>query len=93
MMTVAPSPLSLADFLAYTAAAATRYELENGELRELPPKSDLNQRIASFLFAYFLQQGIAHDRLRFKTEITVSGARATVRLPDLMLLTDKTCEI
>lgn len=85
-MTRATTAMSLEDFFAYTEATDTLYELENGELLVMPPESDLNQRIASFLFAYFLQQGVAPDYLRMKAEVAVSGARSTVRLPDLMVL-------
>ncbi|HIK46748.1 MAG TPA: Uma2 family endonuclease [Leptolyngbyaceae cyanobacterium M65_K2018_010] len=85
-MTISTVPMSLEDFFAYTEDTEIRYELESGELCEMPPESDLNLRIASFLFAYFLQAGIAHDRLRMKTEVVVGGSRMTVRLPDLMVL-------
>ena len=88
-MTVAATPMSLDDFFAYDDGTDTRYELENGELVVMPPESDRNQRIASILFAYFLQAGIEPKCLRMKTEVTVLGARATVRLPDLMVLSDE----
>ncbi|MFZ4639002.1 MAG: Uma2 family endonuclease [Nodosilinea sp.] len=89
MTQIAAVSMGLEDFFAHTEDTETRYELENGELREMPPESDLNLRIASFLFAYFLQQGVTHDRLRMKTEVAVSGARMTVRLPDLMVLSEE----
>ena len=88
-MTVAATPMSLDDFFAYDDGTDTLYELENGELIVMPPESDRNQRIASILFAYFLQAGIGPECLRMKTEVTVLGARATVRLPDLMVLSDE----
>ncbi|MEL6399688.1 MAG: Uma2 family endonuclease [Cyanobacteria bacterium J06626_4] len=88
-MTITTVPMSLEDFFAYTEDTETLYELENGEPIAMPPESDLNLRIASFLFAYFLQRGIAHDRLRMKTEVAVSGSRVTVRLPDLMVLSEE----
>ena len=89
-MTVATTPLmGLEDFFAHTNSLDTLYELEDGELIEMPPESDLNQRIASFLFAYFLRQGVAPDRLRTKTEIAVMGTRPTVRIPDLMVLSEE----
>jgi len=58
-MTLATAPMSLADFFAYTKETEIRYEMENGELCEMPPESDLNCRITSFLFAYFLRAGMA----------------------------------
>ena len=88
-MTVAATRMNLADFFAYDDGTDTLYELENGELIVMPPESDLNQRIVSFLFAYFLQAGILPECLRMKAEVLVSGARATVRLPDLMVLSEE----
>lgn len=88
-MTVTTTRMGLEDFFAYTSNRDTLYELEDGELFEMPPESDLNQRIASFLFAYFLRQGIAPDRLRTKTEIAVMGVRTTVRVPDLLVLSEE----
>lgn len=88
-MTVAATRMSLADFFAYDDTTDTTYELDNGVLTAMPPESDLNQRIASFLFAYFLQSGILPQCLRMKTEVVVSGAGATVRVPDLMVLSEQ----
>lgn len=63
-MVVAPQLLGLKDYLNFTGDPDQRYDLENGELRAMPPESDLNQRIASVLFAYFLHSGIPPYRLR-----------------------------
>ncbi|MEM6521066.1 MAG: Uma2 family endonuclease, partial [Cyanobacteria bacterium P01_C01_bin.70] len=68
-MTLTTAPMSLADFFAYTEETEIRYELENGALCEMPPESDLNRRITSFLFAYFLRAGIAPEFLSMKTEV------------------------
>ncbi|MBT9312117.1 Uma2 family endonuclease [Leptothoe kymatousa] len=87
-MTVAQQRLTLADYLAYEAPTEKRYELVNGELIEMPAESDLNQRIAMFLLAYFLKQGTPHYCLRIGLEIAVSGTLATVRLPDLAILSE-----
>jgi Uma2 family endonuclease len=55
----------------------------------MPPESDQNLRIASFLFAFFVQLGLPFYRLRIGTEIVVSGNRPTVRVPDLMVLSEE----
>ncbi len=81
--------LSLEDYLSYEEDTDLRYELVDGELQVMPPESDLNQRIASFLFAYFLQLGIPFYRLRIGVEVVVSGTRATVRLPDLVIFSEE----
>ena len=67
----------------------TRYELEDGVLRVMPPESELNRRIAVFLLVYFAQHGLPSPQLTMKTEVTVSGARATVRVPDLLVLSEE----
>jgi hypothetical protein len=52
----------------------------------MPAESDLNQRIASLLFASFLGWGIPSYRIRIGMEVVVSGARVSARLPDLVIL-------
>lgn len=80
--------MTLEEYLKFDDGTDTRYELVNGELLVMPAESDLNQRIASLLFAYFLQQGIPPYRVRIGTEIVVSGSRATTRFPDVMILSE-----
>lgn len=81
--------MSLEEFLDYDDGTDTIYELEDGELVVMPPESDRNQCIASVLFAYFLQSGILPQYLRMKTEVVVSGLRPTVRVPDLLVLSEE----
>jgi Uma2 family endonuclease len=88
-MTVATKPMTLEEYLNYDDGTDTRYELVNGELIAMPTESDLNDRIASFLFAYFLQMGIPYYCLSMKAQIAVSGTRATARQPDLMVLSEE----
>ncbi|GAB4199910.1 MAG: Uma2 family endonuclease [Coleofasciculaceae cyanobacterium] len=89
MMTIASQKMTLEEYLNYDDGTDTRYELVNGELVVMPPESELNRRIATFLFACFLQQGIPPYRLTMKTELVVSGSRATTRFPDLMVLSEE----
>ena len=63
-MTVAIQKMTLEEFLAYDDGTDKLYELENGELIDMPSESDINQRIGSFLFAFFLGLGISSYRLR-----------------------------
>lgn len=88
-MTITSQHMTVEDYLSYEDDTDARYELENGELTAMPPKSDRNQRIASFLFAYLLQLGVPFYRIRIGTEVVVSGTRSTVRLPDLMVLSEE----
>jgi Uma2 family endonuclease len=88
-MTIASTKMTLEEYLNYDDGTDTPYELENGELVVMPPESELNRRIGIFLIAYLLQLGIPAYRLTMKTEIVVSGSRATTRFPDLMLLSEE----
>jgi Uma2 family endonuclease len=87
-MTIATQKMTLEEFLAYDDGTDYLYELENGELINMPAESDVNQRIASFLFAFFLGLGIPSYRLRIGTEVAVSGSRVSVRIPDLLVLSE-----
>lgn len=88
-MTVAAKWMTLEEYLNYDDGTEKFYELVNGELVEMPPESELNRRIAMFLVLYFAQLGIPSQRLTLKTEIVVSGARATTRFPDVMILSEE----
>jgi Uma2 family endonuclease len=88
-MTVAIQKMTLAEFLAYDDGTDKLYELEHGELIEMPSESEINRRIAAFLFAHFLQIGIPSYRLTMKTEVAVSGSRVSVRVPDLLVLSEE----
>ncbi len=88
-MTVATQKMTLEEFLAYDDGTDNSYELENGELINMPAESDVNQRIASFLFAFFLGLGIPSYRLRIGIEVAVSGSRVSVRIPDLLVLSEE----
>jgi Uma2 family endonuclease len=88
-MSLTAQKMTLEEYLAYNNGTEARYELVNGELVEMPPESELNIRIASLLFAFFLRQGIPSYRVRIGTEIVVSGSRATTRFPDVMVLSEE----
>jgi Uma2 family endonuclease len=88
-MTVANPKMTLEEFLNHDDGTDNLYELENGELLAIPAESELNRRIAMFLLAYFLGQGIPSYRLTMKTEIAVSGSRVNVRVPDLVVLSEE----
>jgi Uma2 family endonuclease len=87
-MMIATQKMTLEEFLAYDDGTDYLYELEQGELIPMPFESEINRRIGSFLFAYFLHRGIPSHRLTMKTEIAVSGARVSVRVPDLVVLSE-----
>lgn len=54
--------MTFEEFLNFDDGTDTLYELENGELIPMAAESDINQRIAIFLLAYFLTSGIPSYR-------------------------------
>jgi Uma2 family endonuclease len=87
-MTATTKKFTLAEYLDYDDGTDRRYELVNGELREMPSESDLNNQIAMYLISVLLQV-VPIRLIRRGTEIAVSGSRATVRVPDLLVLTEE----
>jgi Uma2 family endonuclease len=87
-MVLAPSPISLEEYLRWDDGADGVFELVNGNLVPMPPESDQNQQIGISLIAYFLQLGISKKLIRNQTAITVASGRATARIPDLMILSE-----
>ena len=89
-MTVATTKkMSFEEFLDYDDGTDYLYELENGELILASSESDINQRIAMFLLAYFLQHGIPSYRMRMKAEVAVNSGQVGVRVPDLVVYSEE----
>ena len=87
-MSVTNKLLTLEEYLARDNDAEQHYELAAGNPIEMPPESPQNAEIAIKLLLIFARF-VSARLLRCKdTEIVVSGSRATVRLPDLMVLTE-----
>ncbi len=84
----AQQKVTVAEYLALETGFECRTELVNGVVEPMPSESDLNQRIVMFLLTLFLQQGVAFYCLRIGAELVVSGAGPTVRMPDLMVLSE-----
>jgi Uma2 family endonuclease len=81
--------LTFEEFLAYDDGTDTRYELVDGELVEMPTESPENCQIAKRLM-FELARFFPIALLNLKDiEIEVSGRRAKVRLPDLIVLSDE----
>lgn len=80
-----PRFLSFADYLNYDDGTDKLYELFNGELIELPPKSGENVQIANRLFLQFVLL-LGTDRVRgHGLELEVFGEPQN-RYPDLTIL-------
>jgi Uma2 family endonuclease len=79
---------TLDEYLAFDDGEETRYELVDGELVEMPPETDKNNLISLYLLTEFLKL-IPIRLIRHKDiEIVVTGNRARVRLPDLLILSE-----
>ncbi len=81
------SAMTLEEFFNYDDGTDDMYEFEDGELILMTAESEINRRIASFLFACFLQQGVPAYRLSMKTEIVTTGSR--LRVPDLIVFSEE----
>jgi Uma2 family endonuclease len=81
--------ITFEEFLNYDDGTNNWYELENGELIQMPYESEINRRIASFLFIYFAQLGIPSNRLSMKTEVVVHSRQVGVRAPDLIVFSEE----
>jgi len=79
--------MTLEEFFSYDDGTDAMYEFEDGELILMTAESEINRRIASFLFALFLQQGIPAYRVSMKTEIVTNGSR--IRVPDLVVFSEE----
>ena len=93
-MSITTIRLTLEEYLNRDDETETHYELVAGSLSEIPPESPQNAEIAIKLLLIFARLVATPRCLRCKdTEIVVSGSRTTVRLPDLMLLTEELADI
>jgi len=79
--------MTLEEFFSYDDGTDAMYELEDGKLILMTAESEINRRIAMFILACFLQQGIPAYRLSMKTEIVTTGSR--IRVPDLMVFSEE----
>jgi Uma2 family endonuclease len=80
--------LTFSDYLAYDDGTDTRYELVDGQLVAMPPKSPENLAIARFLLVALMQH-LPLTLIAYGTEIEVSGRRARCRIPDLLVHTEE----
>jgi Uma2 family endonuclease len=87
-MVVTHKLMTLEEYLNYDNGTDARYELVNGELISMPPESYQNQKVAISLLIYFAQIGIPAGLLVNQVAIAVAGGRATVRIPDLTILSE-----
>ncbi|WP_019509240.1 Uma2 family endonuclease [Pleurocapsa sp. PCC 7319] len=88
-MTATTPILTLEEYLTYDDGTDNHYELVDGKLVKMPPESDRNNIIALYLLSEFLKL-VPIKLIRHKdTEIVVTGNRARVRMPDLLILTEE----
>jgi Uma2 family endonuclease len=88
-MVRAARKFTLDEYLAHEDGEEIHHELVDGELVEMPPETDKNNLISLYLLTEFLKL-IPIRLIRHKDiEIVVTGNRARVRLPDLLVLTEE----
>jgi Uma2 family endonuclease len=80
--------MTLEEYLIYDDGTDTLCELVNGVLIPMPPESDRNQQVSISLIVYLSQIGIPPQLLRNQMAISVTGGRATARIPDLTVLSE-----
>ena len=86
-MTAIAQKWTLTDYLNYDDGTDNLCELVNGEIVKMSSESHLNQAIAIFLIVVFGRY-VPPALLRTKTEMQTSGSGVTVRIPDVMVLTE-----
>ena len=74
-MAIATKPMPLEEYLNFDDGADSRYELVDGNLVAIPPESDLNDRIASFLYAL--------PRLKLDRCADFSGRKLSMTMTDV----------
>ena len=62
------------------------YELENGQIQEMPPESWQNLQIIMYLIVE-ITKIVPYQQITNKAEIIISGSGVTARVPDLIILT------
>ncbi len=81
--------MTMEEYLSYDDGTDTRYELVDGELVEMPTESPENCQLAKLLM-WELAKYVPIILINLKDlEIAVSGRRAKVRLPDLVVLSEE----
>jgi Uma2 family endonuclease len=89
-MSTTTKKFTLEEYLAYDDGTDTKYELEDGELVEMPAEANKNNRIAIYLLSEFLKFIPFYLICHKDTEIVIPGNFARVRYPDLIILTEET---
>ena len=96
-MTTTKSRLTLEEYRTYDDGTDSRYELDDGELIEMPPAIRLHRKIAKFLEKCFERE---IERLKQNREVgrgevgvrTERRGRVVVRLPDVVVFEGETAQ-
>lgn len=92
-MTTAKHTLTFNEYLTYDDGTDDRYELIDGELIALPPESEPNNRIVSYLFLQLISIGVPFRLVKLHVcEIQVPVLQrgdAQNRYPDLVVLREE----
>lgn len=83
-----PQTYTLTEYLSAEIEPDRLYEVEGGQIIDMPPESFQNVCIIFKLVKLLLTQ-INPERISNKTEIIVSGSRFNSRFPDLVIFTEE----
>ena len=86
---ITTSFLTLKDYLSQENNSDRHYELIAGEMVAMPPESRINARIAMNILKVLMIVLPPKCLCCKDTEIEVTGNRSTVRLPDLLVLSEE----
>lgn len=85
--TIEPKIYTLQEYLNKKTYDDCSYELEAGIIREMPPESPENVRIALHLMMLIIQK-LGISRVSNKAEIIISGSRVNSRVPDVTVFSE-----
>ena len=83
-----PRTYTYDEYLTEEFISEHSYELEAGKIKEIPPESPQNIRIALYLIMLIIKV-IGRKRISNKAEIIVSGIRVNARVPDVTVFSEE----
>ncbi len=83
-----PRTYTYDEYLTKEFISEHSYELEAGKIKEIPPESHQNIRIALYLIMLIIKV-IGRKRISNKIEIIISGTRVNARVPDVTVLSEE----
>lgn len=83
-----PRTYTYDEYLTEEFISEHSYELEAGKIKEIPPESPQNIRIALYLIMLIIKV-TGRKRISNKAEIIISGIRVNARVPDVTVFSEE----